>query len=70
MKILEPNPPPTSGAITRSLCSGAIADEGGEDEAGYMRVLARRVERVVVGPEIVLADGRAGLDGRSAPAGC
>src|SRR4028118_254915 len=23
MKILEPKPPPTSGAITRSLCSGA-----------------------------------------------
>ena len=24
MKILEPKPPPTSGAITRSLCSGAM----------------------------------------------
>ena len=39
------------------------ADEGREDEAGHVRVLARRVERVVVGPEIVFADGRAGLDG-------
>jgi hypothetical protein len=24
MKIFEPKPPPTSGAITRSLCSGAM----------------------------------------------
>jgi len=24
MKIFEPNPPPTSGAMTRSLCSGAM----------------------------------------------
>ena len=25
MKIFEPNPPPTSGETTRSLCSGAMA---------------------------------------------
>ncbi len=24
MKIFEPKPPPTSGAITRNLCSGAM----------------------------------------------
>ena len=24
MKIFEPKPPPTSGAMTRSLCSGAM----------------------------------------------
>ena len=38
------------------------ADEGREDEPGDMGVLARRVERVVVGSGIVLADRRAGLD--------
>ena len=45
------------------LVLGRDADEGREHEAGHVRVLARRVERVVVGPEIVFADGRAGLDG-------
>jgi len=37
------------------------ADEGGEDEPGDMRVLARRVERVAARTLVIFADGRARL---------
>ena len=42
MKILEPKPPPTSGAITRSLCSGAMpmkADSTSRATCGFWLVV-------------------------------
>ena len=61
MKIFEPKPPPTSGAMTRSLFSGASPMKRREHQPRDMRVLARRVERDRVGPEVVFADRRARL---------
>ncbi len=60
MKIFEPKPPPTSGAMTRSLCSCATPTKA-EHEAGDMRVLACCVQRVDAAPFVVFAESGAGL---------
>jgi hypothetical protein len=47
-KILEPKPPPTSGAITRTLCSGRPITKAVIKQALDVRVLVADVERVLV----------------------
>ena len=56
MKIFEPKPPPTSGAMTRSLCSGRDADECRHHQAMHVRVLAGDVAGEAVAARIVDAD--------------
>ena len=63
MKIFEPKPPPTSGAMTRSLCSGASPMERRNHQPRHMRILARGVKRIVIGPRIIGADGGARFHG-------
>ena len=61
MKIFEPKPPPTSGAITRSLCSGAMPTNAAMTSratCGFCDVF-HSVKHVVAG--IVIADRRARL---------
>jgi hypothetical protein len=53
---------PDIGRDHAELVLGRDPDEGREHEPCHMRVLARRVERVIVGAEIILADRRPRLD--------
>src|SRR3712207_9471594 len=55
--------PPRSTLFPYTTLFRSDADEGGEHEARHVRVLRGGVEGVVVGAEIVLAEGRAGLHG-------
>ena len=62
MKILEPKPPPTSGAITRNLCSGAMptkAEMTSRATCGFCDVLHKRE---VIGAGVVFGERRARLD--------
>ena len=61
MKIFEPKPPPTSGAITRSLCSWRDVVECRQHQAGDMRILRGGVEREMLLRRIVFGDRRARL---------
>ena len=63
MKIFEPKPPPTSGAITRSLCSGAMPLKADSTSRADMRILAGGVKREAALSAVILADGRARLHG-------
>ena len=61
MKIFEPKPPPTSGAITRSLCSGAMptkAEITSRATCGFWR---RVPEREALAAGVVFGDRRARL---------
>ena len=58
---LPPKPPPTSGAMTRSLCSGDAGDHR-QHQPQDVRDLGRGPQRVVVA--LRLDDGRAGLHER------
>ena len=55
VKILDPKPPPTSGAITRSLFSGAMPTKADKHQPRDVRVLGGVLER-----EVALRRGRRG----------
>ena len=65
---LEPKLPPTSGAITRSLCSGAMPTKA-EMTRRATGFCGRVPEREAVGAGVVFADRHAARS-RSAPGGC
>ena len=62
MKIFEPKPPPTSGAITRNLCSGAMPTKAAMTRRATVRILRSVPQRKLIIAGIVFGQRGARLD--------